>query len=170
MASSRRKIKVQESKEPLPLETSPWILLYLRRPRSELSDTMQTFGFVRYERPELRMNIEPFDPDPMERVMKLIAKRHMREEIVEGIFTMDDLGHPTGESWRFLARKCNQAGLLAASEFYLEYYVKLGSPQSDDYYRLGILDIVMSDADNLLPGESGYNTRIDGTIETIVIH
>ena len=153
-----------------PLEENPWLLVFLERTKSKISSTIQSFGFVRYERPELRVNVDPFTPAAVMEVLATIAKAHMYEAIEEGVFICEDITHPTGESWRFLARKCSQASLHAASEFFINTYAGLGSPQSDDFYRLGILDMIFSDADNLLPGEPGYDAAIDIPMESITFH
>lgn len=153
-----------------PLIDNPWIIVLLEKPRSSFSDTAQTLGFVRYERPELRMRIDPFTPDAVMHVLSEIAKYHMFEVIEEGAFTCDELRHPTGEVWRFLARKCNMSSLHATGEFFINSYTSFGSPQAEEFYKHGILDIVFSDADNLLPGEPGYDVKVDGCNEIVKIH
>ena len=173
MALSRRRTK--KVRELLPLEANAYVIALIRNTNSTLSDTALTLGFSRYDRAELRMRVDPFTPDAVMGVLTEIARVHIGKPIEIGIFTDAQLRHPTGERWRFLVRKCSNPGLHAIGAAYASLCAQYGGDGKaritmDDYYQHGIFDIVLSDADNLLPGEAGYNTKIDGAIETVSIH
>ena len=165
------KVRTKWLSEQLPLERDPWVVVRYPTPKTGLKESIQTLGFARYEKPELRIHVSPYASEHGMMLIRNLGITHMQDTISEGEFSVAELEHPTGEPFRFLARKCKKEELLTVYDTIIESSKKLGAPQTnDEFYRNGILDIIPSDEDNLLPGESGYDTSMDVVLKTANIH
>jgi hypothetical protein len=154
--------------EELPaLQTKGWVVMPTFGHRTKYTPSVQTFGFCRYNKPELRITGKLI-PIAVPLLYDL-GEMHFSKEIEEGEFTCDGINHHTGERWRFMAKKCTREQVLASSQYYIELYQRLGEPNTDAFYEFGIMEIVISDEDNLLPGEAGFDTDMEVPLATMYL-